>query len=499
LEEINKLVCVQTNEDGWIIDPVTGYIYDPVTGLPIDLTGSGNGSGTGGGNNNQPFLDCYNKFLSFIDYYQDKENKPEEYDILVMYLSCLNGDCSTCLTLPYTKLEGRECFVDFCDLTVPDLPEEEEEEEVEIPDFPEIDLGTGVDDTWDDEEPEPTELESDPFVQRGPVWWYHSDHLGSTSYITDILGMPCQYIEYLPFGEVMVQQSTNNIFENVYKFNAKELDESTGYYYYGARYYDPAISIFLSVDPLAEEFPNYNPYTYTMNNPVNLVDPTGMAPEEGDGHYYGSDGKTYLGTDGKSDNKAYTLNSGKTANFNNKSVNWGGKLDAKHAAELRKNSTESVFDTSKVDNRVSTIHRTGNGGFDPSKVDGAITESLLYDLPQGLQNVGDGMAVLGYGLTLTVVGAEIGVPLAAAGNALSGIGTGIEIGVSMIDGDLNNAGTKLGLMATDKVIGKGLNRVLPGSADIYKKNFSIEKAILTQGASLKVNAADKIIQHQKEN
>jgi hypothetical protein len=64
--------------------------HDPVTGLPIDLTGGGNGSGTGGGNNNQPFLDCYNKFLSFIDYYQDKENKPEEYDILVMYLSCLN-------------------------------------------------------------------------------------------------------------------------------------------------------------------------------------------------------------------------------------------------------------------------------------------------------------------------------------------------------------------------------------------------------------------------
>jgi RHS repeat-associated protein len=77
----------------------------------------------------------------------------------------------------------------------------------------------------------------------------------------------------------MVQQSTNNIFENVYKFNAKELDESTGYYYYGARYYDPAVSIFLSVDPLAEQFPAWNPYTYTMNNPVNLVDPTGMAPE----------------------------------------------------------------------------------------------------------------------------------------------------------------------------------------------------------------------------
>ncbi len=90
LEEINKLVCVQTTEDGWIIDPVTGYIYDPVTGLPHDPVTGLPIDLTGGGNNNQPFLDCYNKFLSFIDYYQDKENKPEEYDILVMYLSCLN-------------------------------------------------------------------------------------------------------------------------------------------------------------------------------------------------------------------------------------------------------------------------------------------------------------------------------------------------------------------------------------------------------------------------
>ena len=77
----------------------------------------------------------------------------------------------------------------------------------------------------------------------------------------------------------MVQQSTNNIFENVYKFNGKELDEQTGYYYYGARYYDPATSIFLSVDPLAEQFPGWNPYHYVHNNPINLIDPTGMSAD----------------------------------------------------------------------------------------------------------------------------------------------------------------------------------------------------------------------------
>ena len=51
-------------------------------------------------------------------------------------------------------------------------------------------------------------------------------------------------------------------------------------YYYGARYYDPGASIFLSVDPLYEQFPAWNPYHYVHNNPINLVDPTGMSAED---------------------------------------------------------------------------------------------------------------------------------------------------------------------------------------------------------------------------
>lgn len=51
-------------------------------------------------------------------------------------------------------------------------------------------------------------------------------------------------------------------------------------YYYGARYYDPRLSIFISVDPLAEEFVGWTPYHYVHNNPINLIDPTGMSAEE---------------------------------------------------------------------------------------------------------------------------------------------------------------------------------------------------------------------------
>jgi len=45
-------------------------------------------------------------------------------------------------------------------------------------------------------------------------------------------------------------------------------------YYYGARYYDPRISIFISVDPLAEK--TMEPYSYVGNNPIMFTDPTGM-------------------------------------------------------------------------------------------------------------------------------------------------------------------------------------------------------------------------------
>ena len=63
-----------------------------------------------------------------------------------------------------------------------------------------------------------------------------------------------------------------------YLFNGKELDTETGLYYYGARYYDAKTSIFLNVDPLAEK--TMQPYAYANNNPVMLIDPTGMEGEE---------------------------------------------------------------------------------------------------------------------------------------------------------------------------------------------------------------------------
>ena len=105
-------------------------------------------------------------------------------------------------------------------------------------------------------------------------FYYHPDHLGSSSYITNLDGEVVQHIEYVPFGEVFVEER-NNTWNTPYLFNAKEFDEETGMYYYGARYYEPRLSLWMSVDPLQEKYPNISTYCYAANNPIKFIDSDG--------------------------------------------------------------------------------------------------------------------------------------------------------------------------------------------------------------------------------
>ncbi|WP_437956878.1 SpvB/TcaC N-terminal domain-containing protein [Sorangium sp. So ce119] len=134
-----------------------------------------------------------------------------------------------------------------------------------------------------------SKIDADWF-QRPPVMYYHPDHLGSTQYVTDQDQELSQHVEYLPSGELWVDESDSR-FQNrqPYLFTGKELDLSTGLYYYGARSYEPRLGVWLSPDPILDQYmqgaPNggvYDPihlgvYTYTRNNPLRFVDPTGMS------------------------------------------------------------------------------------------------------------------------------------------------------------------------------------------------------------------------------
>ena len=106
------------------------------------------------------------------------------------------------------------------------------------------------------------------------TFYYHPDHLGSSSYITNLDGEVAQHIKYVPFGEVFIEER-NNTWNTPYLFNAKEFDEETGMYYYGARYYEPRLSLWMSVDPLQEKYPNISTYCYAANNPIKFIDSDG--------------------------------------------------------------------------------------------------------------------------------------------------------------------------------------------------------------------------------
>ena len=131
-------------------------------------------------------------------------------------------------------------------------------------------------------------------------YYYHSDHLGSASLISDYNGKEYQRIEYTPYGETWVEKTSNTGNEFLpYKFTGKEIDEETGLYYYGARYLDPKYSLWISADPaLGDYIPgvgkatandignlpgmggafnhiNFNLYHYAGNNPVKYTDPDG--------------------------------------------------------------------------------------------------------------------------------------------------------------------------------------------------------------------------------
>ncbi|WYD81321.1 MAG: RHS repeat-associated core domain-containing protein [Candidatus Electrothrix gigas] len=90
-------------------------------------------------------------------------------------------------------------------------------------------------------------------VYEKDIYYYHPDHLGSSTFISDADGELYQHLENFPFGETWVEESTNTQ-RTPYHFTAKELDEETGLYYFGARYYDPRTSVWQTTDPILGDY-----------------------------------------------------------------------------------------------------------------------------------------------------------------------------------------------------------------------------------------------------
>ena len=128
---------------------------------------------------------------------------------------------------------------------------------------------------------------TDNSYEQVNTYYYHPDHLGSAQFVTDRHGGRYEHMEYTPYGELWEEQVSDSYDMIPFRFTAKERDEETGLYYYGARYLDPKRGRWLSADPAGPELGNPNRegfnlvegmnwYSYSGNNSLLFLDPTGF-------------------------------------------------------------------------------------------------------------------------------------------------------------------------------------------------------------------------------
>ena len=111
--------------------------------------------------------------------------------------------------------------------------------------------------------------------QESNTFFFHKDRQGSNRITTDDNKNIVSAATYHPFGESSTEEGSEN-----YLFSGKEKD-STGLYYFGARYYDPDTGRWISRDYSAgnmKEPMSLNRYTYCYNNPLQYIDPDGLDP-----------------------------------------------------------------------------------------------------------------------------------------------------------------------------------------------------------------------------
>ena len=112
-------------------------------------------------------------------------------------------------------------------------------------------------------------------VNSGSTSYFHADHLGSTSGLTNANGTAEEHNSYEPYGDLHTHTGTSDV---AYKYTGQERDASTDLYFYQARYYAQGLGRFVSPDSIVQnplDPQAFNRYAYARNNPVRYTDPTG--------------------------------------------------------------------------------------------------------------------------------------------------------------------------------------------------------------------------------
>lgn len=116
-------------------------------------------------------------------------------------------------------------------------------------------------------------------IKNGETYFYHLNRHGDVVSLTDTTGKEVAHYEYDGWGNI-IEQSGVMAEDNPYRYGGYRYDLTTKMYYLIARYYDPEVGRFLSVDPVIPSMYapiTQNEYVYANNNPVMLNDPNGTS------------------------------------------------------------------------------------------------------------------------------------------------------------------------------------------------------------------------------
>ncbi|NBR07588.1 MAG: hypothetical protein EBT92_17735, partial [Planctomycetes bacterium] len=116
---------------------------------------------------------------------------------------------------------------------------------------------------------------------------FNYDSVGNTVLVSDNGQNVVNRYQYMPFGEITSSTGTR---QNAFQFSGAHgvQNDGNGLAYMRARYYDPSNGVFTQADPIGFRGSPSNLYLYAANNPLRLVDPTGLTPCPPDNHQNGA-------------------------------------------------------------------------------------------------------------------------------------------------------------------------------------------------------------------